>query len=216
MTRIIMIRHGQSRANAQSRFAGHSNFDLTALGKEQAALAAKYLFGREKLDAIYSSDLLRAHNTAFPFSEIYGIPITDKTELRELFAGEWEGRHTDEINSIYYEDFRVWREDFANARCTGGESVAELYGRAVSAVLAIAEENDGKTILIATHATPIRAIEAYSKGLGADRIGEIPFVRNSSLNIFEYNGGELRPIETNIVDHLDADLVTDVPRSLKA
>lgn len=56
MTRIIMIRHGQSLANAQSRFAGHSDFDLSELGKQQAELAAKYLYEREPLDAIYARD----------------------------------------------------------------------------------------------------------------------------------------------------------------
>lgn len=216
MTRIIMIRHGQSEANAQSRFAGHSDFDLTEIGKKQAALAAEYLYGKEKLDAIYSSDLLRAHNTALPFSHKYNLPVNDRADLRELFAGEWEGRTTSEIWEIYESDFRVWREDFSNARCTGGESVAELYGRIVAALKRIASDNDGKSILIATHATPIRAIEANSRGLGADRIHEVPFVRNAALNIFEYEDGVIRPVRTDIVDHLEGDLVTGVPRSLRA
>lgn len=214
MTRIIMIRHGQSEANAANKFAGHSDFDLTELGKTQAAAAAKHLRSLENIDVIYASDLLRAHNTALPFAEAYSLPINDRTELRELFAGEWEGRTIKEIIDIYGEDFRVWHEDFSNARCTGGESVGELYSRVVAAVLALAKENDGKTMLIATHATPIRAIEAYANKLGAERINEIPFVKNSSLNIFEYEGGELIPVRTNIVDHLEESLVTDVPKDL--
>lgn len=214
MTRIIMIRHGQSEANAQSRFAGHSDFDLSALGKKQAELAAKYLFGKERLDAIYSSDLLRAHNTAVPFSKLYGLPITDREGLRELFAGNWEGLTIDEIKERYTEDFRVWREDFSNARCSGGESVAEIYARMIPEVLSLARENDGKCILLATHATPIRVTEAYSRGLGADRVHEVPFVRNSAMNIFEYDGETLRPVMTNITEHLDDSLQSDVPKGL--
>lgn len=216
MTRIIMIRHGQSEANAQSRFAGHSDFDLTEIGKRQAAIAADYLYGKEELDVIYSSDLKRAHNTALPFSQKYGLPINDRTDLRELFAGDWEGRSTREINEIYADDFRVWREDFSNARCTGGESVAELYERIVAAVKSLAEQNKDKCILIATHATPIRAIEAHSRGLSADKINQVPFVRNAALNIFEYGDGEIHPVRTDIVDHLEGELVTGVPRALKA
>ncbi len=215
MTRIIMIRHGQSLANAQSRFAGHSDFDLSELGKQQAELAAKYLYEREPLDAIYASDLLRAHNTAVPFSKLYGLPITDREGLRELFAGDWEGRTIDEIKELYTEDFRVWREDFSNARCSGGESVAEMYERMTAEVLRIARENEGKRILLATHATPIRVIEAFSRGLSADRVHEVPFVRNSAMNIFEYDGKALRSVQTNITEHLDDSLQSDVPKGLQ-
>lgn len=215
MTRIIMIRHGQSQANAQSRFAGHSDFDLSELGKQQAELAAKYLYEREPLDAIYASDLLRAHNTAVPFSKLYGLPITDREGLRELFAGDWEGRTIDEIKELYTEDFRIWREDFSNARCSGGESVAEIYARMIPEVLSLARENDGRCILLATHATPIRVTEAYSRGLSADRVHEVPFVRNSAMNIYEYDGGTLRPVKTNITDHLDDSLQSDVPKGLQ-
>ena len=215
MTRIIMIRHGQSQANAQSRFAGHSDFDLSELGKQQAELAAKYLYEREPLDAIYASDLLRAHNTAVPFSKLYGLPITDREGLRELFAGDWEGRTIDEIKERYTEDFRIWREDFSNARCSGGESVAEIYARMIPEVLSLARENDGRCILLATHATPIRVTEAFSRGLSADRVHEVPFVRNSAMNIFEYDGENLRPVRTNITEHLDDSLQSDVPKGLQ-
>ena len=215
MTRIIMIRHRQSQANAQSRFAGHSDFDLSELGKQQAELAAKYLYEREPLDAIYASDLLRAHNTAVPFSKLYGLPITDREGLRELFAGDWEGRTIDEIKERYTEDFRVWREDFSNARCSGGESVAEIYARMIPEVLNLARENDGRCILLATHATPIRVTEAYSRGLSADRVHEVPFVRNSAMNIFEYDGENLRLVMTNITEHLDDSLQSDVPKGLQ-
>ncbi len=214
MTRIIMIRHGQSLANAQSRFAGHSDFDLSELGKQQAELAAKYLCEKEQIDVIYSSDLLRAHNTALPFSKAYGLPINDREGLRELFAGDWEGRTIDDIKQRYSEDFRVWREDFSNARCTGGESVGEMYERMIREVLCLCRENDGKCILLATHATPIRVTEAYSRGLSADRVHEVPFVRNSAMNIFEYDGNTLRPVKTNITEHLDDSLQSDVPKGL--
>ena len=214
MTRIIMIRHGQSEANAQSRFAGHSDFDLSELGRKQAELAAKYLCEKEQIDVIYSSDLLRAHNTALPFSKAYGLPINDREGLRELFAGDWEGRTIDDIKQRYAEDFRVWREDFSNARCTGGESVGEMYERMIREVLCLARENDGKCILLATHATPIRVTEAYSRGLSADRVHEVPFVRNSAMNIFEYDGNTLRPVKTNITEHLDDSLQSDVPKGL--
>ena len=211
-----MVRHGQSVANAQSKFAGHSDFDITELGREQAKLAAKYLVERERVDVIYSSDLLRAHNTAVPFAELYGLPINDTTELRELFAGLWEGQKVCDLFEIYTEDMERWRDDFSNARCTGGESVAELYDRITRSVCKIAKENVGKTVLMATHATPVRAIDCYSRGWGAERMADVTFVRNSSISIFEYDETDdsIKPIQVDIVEHLNDSLVTTVPTDL--
>ena len=101
MTRLIFIRHGQSEANQQNRFAGQTNVPLTELGKAQARCAAEYITKREKIDKIYSSDLQRAHNTALPTSKLTGIPINDATELREICAGVWEGRLASEIEIEY-------------------------------------------------------------------------------------------------------------------
>ncbi len=208
ITKIIMVRHGQSQANAQSRFAGHSDFDLTELGKQQAQKAAEYLIALEKLDAIYSSDLLRAHNTALPFSNVFGLPVNDTADLREIYAGKWEGMQVDQIHAQYKEDFDVWHNDFAMARCTGGESVTELYERIVASVCKIASKHPNQTLLLATHATPVRAIECYSHGLSAEHMGEIAFVRNSALSIFEYHheSGQITSIKTNITDHLTDEL----------
>lgn len=215
MTTVIMVRHGQSIANFESRFAGHSDFDLTALGKQQAELAAKYLYeSGQRIDKIYSSDLLRAHNTALPFAKKYGLPINDTEGLREIFAGSWEGMRVDDIYEQYKEAFVTWRTDIANARCTDGESVAELYGRIVPFVKELAAANEGKAILLATHATPVRAIDCNSRGWGAERMGEVPFVRNSSMSIFEYADGVMTPKRVDIVDHLDPSLITAVPKDL--
>lgn len=210
-----MIRHGQSVANAQSRFAGHSDFDLTDLGRQQAECAAKYLRDiGERPDVIYSSDLMRAHNTAVPIATEFELPINDTQGLREIFAGSWEGMKVEDIYAQYPEAFTTWRLDIANARCTDGESVAELYSRIVAYVCSLAKENDGKTILLATHATPVRAIDCFSRGLSAERIGDVQFVRNSAISIFEYENEKISPVRVDIVDHLDPSLVTAVPTKL--
>ena len=204
-------------ANKENRFAGHSDFDLSELGHEQARLAAEYLKGKETPHAIYSSDLSRAHNTAAPFAKVYGLTVNDTEGLREIYAGSWEGLEMTEIIARYPDDMRAWREDFSNARCTDGESVAELYARVVKFVRELAKKHDGECILLATHATPIRAIECYSRGYGAERMADVPFVKNSAMNIFEYNPADdsIIGIETNILAHLSDSLVTDVPKSLR-
>ena len=212
MTRLIITRHGQSIANAECRFAGHSDFDLSELGYAQAELVGEYIASNFKIDCIYSSDLLRAYNTAVPTSKRLGLPIIPTTELREIYAGIWEGLTTDEIEEKYGYDFAVWRNDYANSRCTEGESTKEVYARVLATVKELAEKHDGETIMLSTHATLVRALCAHAGGLDDSRVGEIPFTHNASINVFTYEDGRLIPERLNIIEHL-GDMVTGVHRS---
>ena len=212
MTRLIVTRHGQSIANAQLRFAGHSDFDLSPIGFDQAELVADYIVSNEKIDVIYSSDLLRAYNTALPTAKRLNMPINKTTSLREIFAGEWEGRTTDELAVEFEKDFEIWKNDYARSRCTGGEAVAEVYVRAINTVSEIAKKHDGQTVLISTHATLVRSLCASSLGLSAEQVGDIPFTHNASINIFIYEDGKLIPERLDIVEHL-GDIVTGVHAS---
>ncbi len=217
MTRLIFIRHGQSEANKQNRFAGQTDVPLTELGRAQAKCAAEYITKREKIDKIYSSDLQRAHNTALPTSEITGIPIIDAKELREICAGIWEGRLANEIEVEYEAEFRIWRKDYANARLPGGESVQEVYERVVPFVKRVAKENDGLTLLFASHASPIRAVECNSQGFGWEQMSDVHFVNNSAISIFEYNpqNDSIILIERNITDHLNPEMMSYIPKGLR-
>ena len=214
MTKLILIRHGQSMANATNRFAGHSDFDLSDLGKRQAELAAEYIAKNFKIDAIYASDLLRAYNTAVPTAKKLGLPIEPRTGLREIFAGKWESMRFEDIQSTYTADFDTWKNNFSYARCTGGESVSELYDRVCAEVLSIAAENDGRCVLIATHATPIRVFETMARGLSAEHVAEVAFVCNASINVFTVEGGVATIDTLNITDHLEGN-VTDVPSIIR-
>ncbi|MBO5415910.1 MAG: histidine phosphatase family protein [Clostridia bacterium] len=208
MTTLILVRHGQSVANAQHRFAGHSNFDLTDIGKEQARLAGEYIRDNFKVDAIYASDLKRAYHTALPAAGLLGLTVHKREGLREIFAGEWETLTIDEIDEQYTEDFAVWKNDFSNARCTDGESVAEVYDRVCAEILGIARENDGKCVMIATHATPIRVFETMSMGLGSEHVGDISFCKNAAINIFKVEDGTPSVVKTNITEHTDGYMAT--------
>ena len=213
MTTLILVRHGQSVANAQHRFAGHSNFDLTDIGKEQARLAGEYLFKNFKIDAIYASDLKRAYHTALPTARLFGLGVEKREGLREIFAGEWETLTVDEIDEQYTEDFAVWKNDFSNARCTDGESVTELYHRACREILSIAAENDGRTVLITTHATPIRVMQSFVETGNLDKMKDIPWVANASVSELEYDNGSWRFGKISYDDHLGA-LTTELPRNV--
>ena len=215
MTRIIIIRHGQSEANARDLFAGHSDFDLTDFGKEQARRAATYLKEKENVAAIYASDLLRAYHTACPIGEALGLPVIKDTVFREMYGGEWESRCYSRLIYDYPEDFAVWQHDYSNARPTGGESSREVYERIVPHVLSIAKKHNGQTVAIATHATVLRAFDAFSRGLSESETGKVRFAHNASINVYECDGEKASPISTDITEHL-GDLISALPTIINA
>ena len=213
-TKIIMIRHGQSQANAESRFAGHSDFDLTDLGRQQAKCAADYLRKCGIVpDVIYSSDLKRAHNTALPIAEEFGLPINDTEGLREIFAGDWEGRLFDEIKEEYPDLFGCWFGDNGNCRCPNGESVAELGQRVFECLAEIGEENRDLTVAVATHATPIRALQAITTYGSVSEIKKVPWVSNASVSTVIYDKGTFTFEESGYDKHLIG-LTTELPKDI--
>lgn len=189
MTTLIFVRHGQSLGNARNEFLGHTDLDLSERGYAQAKCTGEYIQKNFKVDKIYSSDLLRAYNTAKAADAFLHLGITTDEALREIYAGEWEGKSYDTLTENFYNDYSVWHSDIGNARCTGGESVAELQKRVLGKVEEIAKENNGKTVLIATHATVIRSLECFIKGLPLSEMKNIPWVRNASVSIIEYSHG---------------------------
>ena len=212
MTRFIMIRHGFSVANNEHRFAGNSDFPLTDLGRVQAERCADALKD-EKIDAIYASDLSRAYDTAVPVAKALGLEIIATKGLREISAGEWEGKTFDELDEEYHDDFAVWKQDIGRARCTGGESPRELSARILATRASIAKENEGKTVCIATHATPIRSVCTAAAGLDATDMAKIPWTANASISLFEYDNGVFTAIYTSKTDHL-GDLRTALPSNV--
>ena len=209
MTKLILVRHGQSLANAELRFAGHTDFDLSELGHRQAALLADHLAAHETIAAIYSSDLLRAYHTATPTAERLSLPVVTDTLLREIYAGKWEGATFTEIGEQYPDDQRIWYDNLSHARPTGGESIPEVYRRIVPRILAIANAHDGETVLITTHATVVRAFHAYANGFSEDGLdSSIRFCGNAAMNFYEIEGDVAREIRYDVSDHL-GDLATN-------
>ncbi len=204
MTTLLLVRHGQSQANLDRTFAGHANPDLTELGKLQAEALADWLVVHCKIDKIYSSDLLRARHTAAPTARKLGLPITLRKQLREINAGQWEGKAFDTLCRDYAESYGKWRQDLGHAVCDGGESVAELSERIHKELLRICRRNEGKTILVTTHATPIRAVQTLCEKGDIALAATVPWTPNASLTRCEYRSGKLHLIEAGFDGYLTA------------
>ena len=213
MTRLIFVRHGESEANLQRAFAGWTNAALTDKGHAQAEAAARYLL-QYKIDVAYASDLQRARDTAKHIADKQGIPLVPDRELREIYAGEWEGRLFDDLIQEDAEAYTTWRQTIGLARPTGGESVAELQTRVQGAVNRILAAHTGKTVLIGTHATPIRVMECIWRDIPLAEAHTVPWRANASTTVVEYDeSGRARIALCGYHEYL-GDLLTGLPRTV--
>lgn len=198
--RIIFVRHGESEGNLHSMFLGHTDLELTPLGHRQAELTAKYLESA-KIDALYSSDLKRAWQTAEHIAEKKGLSIIADSAFREIYAGDWEGMNYNKISETYPEAFGIWHSSLGHAVCTNGESVKEVFERVKAETERLAGMYDGMTVCVATHATPIRVMRAYASGLGLDGVSS-GGPANASVTIIDMCGGKPSLVLDGYSEHL--------------
>lgn len=201
-TVIYLVRHGESLGNAKRTYLGHTDLDLSEKGYAQARATANYLKDI-KIDAVYSSDLKRAHNTALPHAELRGLEVIDSYNLRELNIGDWEGQPVDTLIRDHYDDFVIgWQQGFGTFTLPGGERVLDGCERMYNEVLRIARENIGKTVLIASHAAVIRALWGKISGIAPENMAsETKFPTNASYSIAEYDGERIIPLKYSCDDH---------------
>ncbi len=188
-TTILLIRHGESDGNRRGLFAGHADFELVENGIYQAKLAGEYIAKNYNVSHVYSSDLRRARQTAECISEKLGLTPILEENLREIYAGDWQGKEHARLSSLYPDDYPVFLNDIGNAVCTNGESVKQMSERIMAILKKLAEENMGKTIVAVTHAVPIRAVQSILTAGSVDAMKDISFVSNSSVTEIVYKGG---------------------------
>ncbi|MDD6994821.1 MAG: histidine phosphatase family protein [Candidatus Borkfalkiaceae bacterium] len=208
MTKFVIVRHGQSEANLQERYAGCYNAALTPTGKKQADLLADYVLKTYRVDAVYSSPLSRARETVEKIAERAGVPLKICEDLREIYGGKWEGLPLPEIAENYPQDAYIWKTDIGRARPTGGESFAEVQARADKALRNIAEENPGKTVVIGTHGGVIRSLQCLFNGVPVTEMKNILWTPNASVSEVNYENGAYKPVIMGYTGHLTHDLIT--------
>lgn len=203
MTTLLIIRHGQSVSNIKGVFTGNLDLALTEQGLQQAQITADYIIDNFKVDAVYTSDLCRARETGKAVADRLGLEVHTDRRLREIYAGQWEGRSFNDLME-QFASYTVWRTDIGKCVTDGGESVAQLSARVLEAFTQIAMDNDGKTVVIATHATPIRALQCHCEGKTLAQMKDVPWVTNASVTTVIYENGKLRLEEVCHDSHLGA------------
>ncbi|MHB1159171.1 MAG: histidine phosphatase family protein [Chloroflexota bacterium] len=171
---LILVRHGETDWNLEGRYQGSVDVPLNATGREQAEGVAVGLSG-QRMDAVYSSPLCRALDTAIAIARRQGLEVRTDPRLKEIDLGEWEGMLTPRIAEGYPELHRQWTVDPRPVRPPGGETIREVHDRAIAAVEEMAVRHLGGTVCVVTHKTAMVVIRSHYLGLELpEEMGKMP------------------------------------------
>jgi len=160
MTQLVLIRHGETDWNIEGRWQGQSDVPMNARGHRQAQEVARKLAG-SGIAAIYSSDLVRAYATAEALAGQTGLEIHTDERLREINQGEWQGMLVSEIQERYASRFENRRQNPLTIAPPGGETVAEVQERVVSAVEEILQRHPDERVAIVSHGFALAVIQVH-------------------------------------------------------
>lgn len=205
MTEIWLVRHGETPWNVESRVQGWEDIPLNENGILQAQALAQHIKrlneSGDKLDAIYSSDLKRAHHTASIVAESIGLPLLVEPGVRERHFGVLQGLIYNDMELHQPEAYRIWRSRDPDLDMPEGESLGFFHQRVVGAINSLAAKHPGERIMVVSHGGAMDIIwrHASQVGLQADR--KAPLL-NASLNRLSVSPESWKILSWGEVDHL--------------
>lgn len=195
-THVFLVRHGETPWNRERRFQGHQDIPLSPAGLSQAKRLAQSLKG-ETFDAVYSSDLRRAVQTAEIIAQEKNLPVVKLKALRERSMGEWEGLTREEVAAR----FPDWPQRIIEGR-HGTESLSALQERMMNQLEHLVRLHRGGRILAVSHGGSINAVLAkVSRGRYGPGMSRL---ENTSMThlVYDHREGKWRVEKVNKTEHL--------------
>jgi len=187
MTRVYLVRHGTTDWNKEEIFRGRLDCKLNETGQAEARALAEY-FTDIPLQAIYSSPLSRAMETAQAVAEAKALQVVPHPEFIDIDFGEWQGLPLKEVREKYSELYRLWRERPEAIHFPGGENLARVRARAWEGLQKVVRENPDKTALILSHRVVTKVLICTVLGLDDSHFWNIQ-QDTTAVNCIEYNRG---------------------------
>jgi broad specificity phosphatase PhoE len=195
--KVFLVRHGETDYNAKSIFQGYSPVPLSAHGRQQAALVAERLVS-VRPQVLYSSDILRAQETAEIIGQRLGLPVQPCVGLREWNVGTWVGKPAEEY-SAHLQSLGAHPVTYVP---DGGESQVQTQARIVAQMHAFAAQHSRDTILCVSHGKAIDLLARHL--LGLDVMGESAYrIINTSVTIVSFQNQAWEVVTLNEVRHLE-------------
>ncbi|MBE0684989.1 MAG: histidine phosphatase family protein [Anaerolineaceae bacterium] len=183
-TTIYLIRHGETDWNLEQKYQGQQDIPLNSTGIKQARLIAESLNGHH-FSALYSSDLMRAFQTAQEIGKKIKLSIITHPALREINQGEWEGRFIKDVLATSEAEVRAVYQNPYTTRKPGGESIAEVADRMYAYLDHLAEKHDQQTIIVVSHGLAIATVLCKARDLPLEMaIRNIP--ENTGIEVIEW------------------------------
>ena len=206
MMRLILVRHGQTEWNANGRYQGQSNVALSELGRRQAECLAAG-FPVQGLDAIYSSDLDRARETAECVGRKFDVPVRPEPAFRELSFGDWEGLTYQEISTRWPEEANKLFTAPDELKIPNGETFQDLQKRALAKIDALCKGHTDKNVAVFAHGAINKTILS---GLMHIPLHYLWSLRqdNTAVNILRLDDGYVTVELINSTSHLGEDMIS--------
>jgi len=204
MTRLLLIRHGETSWNRDRRWQGHADVPLSAEGLAQAARLADHLKTQgSSIGVIYSSDLRRAHDTARKLAAVLTAELVVDPAWREIEVGQWTGLSRDEIKERFAEEWgRIAAgEDLPRG---GGETFSAFSLRIIAALDRLRRRHGGQTVAVVTHGGVIRTALLHVLGLPWIRLREVAAIDNTAVSELVWDGAAWTIARRNHAPHLEA------------
>ena len=202
-TRMVFLRHGETHWNIKRKIQGWKGTSLNATGLKQAKAAAKRLKAQWTFDAVLSSDLKRAMQTAQICAGLFKIKV-EKLELaRERNFGTWEGKKLDQVLETYQLGKALRRDPFLSFEPPGGEAMSTFYARCKKMLSYIENAYKGKTVLVVTHGGPMRIACCIAAGIPWKKYYLLGRPGNTAMALVESQGGVRWVEQYNDTAHLE-------------
>ena len=199
-TKIVLVRHGETRWNVEQRIQGQGDSPLTETGIEQARSIGKRL-AREHFDRLVASDLGRAMQTAREIANLTRHEVVPDARFRERHFGAGEGLTYTEIDVRYPGAFSRVREVDPDFAIPGGESRRQFHERVVRGLEALAHEHRGEALVVVTHGGVLATLYRHVHGIELSVPHSIPIL-NASYNALTHDGEAFRMLAWADIDHL--------------
>ena len=207
MTRIYLIRHAEAEGNLYRVVHGQYNSTITPRGYRQLHYL-KERFAPIHIDAVYGSDLLRAHTTASAIYESKGLPFHPMPGLREYCVGRWEQMSWGQIEREDPEMYRAFNKRLDLWHVEGAETAEIVRDRMMAAVKRIVAENPGKTVAATSHGAALRVLLGTLEGLSLEEIGKTGHADNTAVSLLEAEGDDIRVVFRDDNSHVPEELST--------
>lgn len=188
MTHIYLVRHGQTAWNKEEIFRGRSNVPLNETGLREAQLAGEYFRGRV-IQAIYSSPLSRAWQTAVRIAEVLSLEVKPLAGINDMSFGAWEGHSLEEIRQKDGDRYRQWRGQPHLLTLPGGESLDEVRVRSMAALEEVIRHHSEENIILVSHRVINKVILCAILGLDNSHFWQIG-QDTTAINLIQYRKGQ--------------------------